>query len=553
MLRRLTVSNYILIDALEIEFDEHLNIITGETGAGKSILLGALGLLLGNKNEGTTLRDPQHNCVIEACFEIGDYELQHFFEENDLDYADETVIRRIITPAGKSRSYVNDLPVPLTLLRDLGSRLIDIHSQHQTLILASEAFRTKALDTVAENRAALEEYRTHYRSLLTMQHELNRREAEAEAARRDEEWLRYQSEELQAAGLRSGESEELEREQAILANADRIGEAVTTIRNAFDSDEIGVLEQLKNAENLLARLHDSYPRASELAERLHSVLEELKDIDATLADDSQRIETNPERLQQVDDRIAVLLSLCQKYRVADEAELMALRDRSTSQLEAIVHSDKELAELRKRIDGERNAAELAAAELHRRRARAAAEFGRRIAEMLVPLGMPDIRFEVAVTDSGELADDGRDRIEFLFSSNPNTRPAPVERTASGGELSRVMLVIKALLAQQMQLPTILFDEIDTGVSGRIADAMGEIICNLSQTMQVVDITHLPQVASKGSTHFVVYKQNGETRISRLSAEERITEIAKMLSGSEITDAALSQARILLGRADKQHS
>lgn len=553
MLRRLTVSNYILIDALEIEFDEHLNIITGETGAGKSILLGALGLLLGNKNEGTTLRDPQHNCVIEACFEIGDYELQHFFEENDLDYADETVIRRIITPAGKSRSYVNDLPVPLTLLRDLGSRLIDIHSQHQTLILASETFRTKALDTVAENRAALEEYRTHYRSLLTMQHELNRREAEAEAARRDEEWLRYQSEELQAAGLRSGESEELEREQAILANADRIGEAVTTIRNAFDSDEIGVLEQLKSAENLLARLHDSYPRASELAERLHSVLEELKDIDATLADDSQRIETNPERLQQVDDRIAVLLSLCQKYRVADEAELMALRDRSTSQLEAIVHSDKELAELRKRIDGERNAAELAAAELHRRRTRAAAEFGRRIAEMLVPLGMPDIRFEVAVTDSGELADDGRDRIEFLFSSNPNTRPAPVERTASGGELSRVMLVIKALLAQQMQLPTILFDEIDTGVSGRIADAMGEIICNLSQTMQVVDITHLPQVASKGSTHFVVYKQNGETRISRLSAEERITEIAKMLSGSEITDAALSQARILLGKADKQHS
>lgn len=550
MLRRLSVSNYILIDALEIEFDEHLNIITGETGAGKSILLGALGLLLGNKNEGTTLRDPQRNCVIEAVFDIGAYKLQPFFEENDLDYTDETVIRRVITPAGKSRTYINDLPVQLTLLRDLGSRLIDIHSQHQTLILASESFRTKAIDTVAENDAALEEYRGHYRSLQRLQHELDRRESEAAAARRDEEWLRYQNDELQAAALRNGESAELEREQAVLANADRIGETITTIRNAFDSDDIGLLEQLKSAENLLARLGDSYPRASELVERLHSVLEELKDIDATLADDSQRIETNPERLQQVDDRIATLLALCQKYHAADEAELIAQRDRCAAQLDAIVHSDEELAALKQQIAGERNAAELAAAELHRRRAHAASVFGKQIAEMLVPLGMHDARFEVAVIDTEALSADGRDRIEFLFSSNPNTAPSPAERTASGGELSRIMLVIKSLLARRMSLPTILFDEIDTGVSGRIADAMGEIICSLAQTMQVVDITHLPQVASKGSTHFVVYKREGETRITRLTAEERTTEIAKMLSGSEITEAALSQARILLGKANK---
>ena len=546
MLRRLSVSNYILIDALEIEFDGHLNIITGETGAGKSILLGALGLLLGNKNEGTTLRDPQRNCVIEALFDIEAYGLQPFFEENDLDYAGETVIRRIITPAGKSRAYVNDLPVQLAQLREFGSRLIDIHSQHQTLILASETFRTLALDTIAGNATLLKTYREHFDRLQSMRRELARQQAEAETARRDEEWLRFQSNELQAAGLRIGEMEELEREQTLLANADRIGEAIATIRNAFDSDGIGILEQLKNAELQLGRLRDSYPHAAEFTERLHSVLEELKDIGAALADDSQRIETNPERLQQVDDRMAALHALGQKYRANDESELIALRDRCLAQLDAIVHSDEALSALQKQIDAEHNATELAASELHRRREQAASAFAEQTAALLVRLGMPDVRFEVAVADSGELSADGRDRIDFLFSANRTTPPTPVERTASGGELSRVMLAVKALLAHRMQLPTILFDEIDTGVSGRIADAMGEIICTLSQTMQVINITHLPQVASKGSTHFIVYKRDGETRISRLTPEERIAEIAKMLSGNEVTEAALAQARILLG-------
>lgn len=546
MLRRLSVSNYILIDALEIEFDGHLNIITGETGAGKSILLGALGLLLGNKNEGTTLRDPQRNCVIEALFDIEAYGLQPFFEENDLDYAGETVIRRIITPAGKSRAYVNDLPVQLAQLREFGSRLIDIHSQHQTLILASETFRTRALDTIAGNATLLKTYREHFDRLQSTRRELARQQAEAETARRDEEWLRFQSNELQAAGLRIGEMEELEREQTLLANADRIGEAIATIRNAFDSDGIGILEQLKNAELQLGRLRDSYPHAAEFTERLHSVLEELKDIGAALADDSQRIETNPERLQQVDDRIAALHALGQKYRANDESELIALRDRCLAQLDAIVHSDEALSALQKQIDAEHNATELAASELHRRREQAASAFAEQTAALLVRLGMPDVRFEVAVADSGELSADGRDRIDFLFSANRTTLPTPVERTASGGELSRVMLAVKALLAHRMQLPTILFDEIDTGVSGRIADAMGEIICTLSQTMQVINITHLPQVASKGSTHFIVYKRDGETRISRLTPEERIAEIAKMLSGNEVTEAALAQARILLG-------
>ena len=546
MLRRLSVSNYILIDALEIEFDPHLNIITGETGAGKSILLGALGLLLGSKNEGTTLRDTQRNCVIEGLFDIAAYGLRPFFDANDLDYADEAVVRRIITPAGTSRAYINDLPVQLAQLREFGSRLIDIHSQHQNLILASEEFRTQALDTVAGNSGLQTNYRVKYDRLQALQRTYVRLHAEAEAARRDEEWLRFQSEELTTARLRAGEVAELEAEQAVLANADQIGEAITTVRNAFDGDEIGVLAQIKNAEVEIGRLSGSYPHAAEMAARLRSTLEELKDIAATLAEDGERIETNPERLQKVDDRLNALYTLCQKHRAADEGELIALRDRYVAQLDAITHSDEELAALQAEIAAERNEAELLASELHRTREQAAPAFAEQIVATLVRLGMPDARFEAAVIDNGTLTPSGRDRIEFRFSANRTTQPAAVERIASGGELSRVMLALKALLARQMQLPTILFDEIDTGVSGRIADAMGEIICALAETMQVVDITHLPQVASKGSTHFVVYKRDGETLIARLTPDERTTEIAKMLSGSEITEAATTQARILLG-------
>ena len=546
MLRRLSVSNYILIDSLEIEFDPRLNIITGETGAGKSILLGALGLLLGNKNEGAALRDTQRNCVIEGVFDIAAYGLRPFFEANDLDYADEAVVRRILTPAGKSRAYINDLPVQLAQLREFGSRLIDIHSQHQNLILASEEFRTEALDTVAGNGELRAAYCAKYERLQELQRTCARLRAEADAARRDEEWLRYQAEELTAARLRAGEVAELEAEQAVLANADRIGEAITAVRNAFDGDEIGVLAQVKNAEVEIGRLGGSYPHAADLSRRLRSALEELKDIVATLAEDGERIETNPERLQKVDDRLNTLYTLCQKHRAADEGELIALRDRYAAQLDAITHSDEELAALQAEIGAVRNEAELLASELHRTREQAAPAFAGQIVATLVRLGMPDARFEAAVVDCGALTEGGRDRVEFRFSANRTTPPAAVERIASGGELSRVMLALKALLARRMQLPTILFDEIDTGVSGRIADAMGEIICALAETMQVVDITHLPQVASKGSTHFVVYKRDGETHIARLTPDERTTEIAKMLSGSEVTEAAMTQARILLG-------
>ena len=547
MLRRLSVENYALIEKLEMELDPHLNIITGETGAGKSILLGALGLLLGAKNDGSAMKDAARNCTVEGTFDLTGSGLEAFFAENDLDYAAETTLTRVITPAGKSRAFVNDVPVQLAQLRELGTRLLDIHSQHQNLILSSEEFRTAALDTVAGNKELLAQYAAQYARMSELRRQLaSLREAD-ERGRRDEEWLRFQCDELTAAALREGEQAELEEELAVLENADRIGEALTGLRNALDSDETGVLTLLKNAENALGHLRGHYPTAGDFADRLHAVLEELKDIDASAAAASERVDADPERLAKRSARLDALIALQQKYRVADEAELIALRDRSAAQLAAIDHSGEEIAAAEQALQEAADKAEALAERLHKAREKAAAGFAKEILTTLARLGMPDTVFQIALTPRPELDRTGRDQVQYLFTANARMTPQPIERVASGGELSRVMLAMKALLAKRMQLPTILFDEIDTGVSGRIADAMGEIIESLSASMQVVDITHLPQVASKGSAHFVVYKRNGRTEITRLSDDDRIAEIAKMLSGSQVTQAAVAQARILLGR------
>ena len=468
MLRRLSVENYALIDKLEMELDPHLNIITGETGAGKSILLGALGLLLGAKNDGQAMKDATRNCTVEGTFDLAGSSLEAFFAENDLDYAPETTLTRMITPAGKSRAFVNDVPVQLAQLRELGARLLDIHSQHQNLILSSEEFRTSALDTVAANGELLTQYAAQYARLTELRRRLAALREEAANGRRDEEWLRFQTEELTSANLRPGEQAELEEELAVLENADRIGEALTSLRNALDADETGVLAQLKNSENELNHIRSHYPAAGEYAGRLRSVLEELKDINGSAAAACERLDADPERLA-----------------LSEAAEKTAtLADR-----------------------------------LHKTREKAAAGFEKHILSTLARLGMPETVFRIALTPLAEPGRTGRDSVQFLFTANPRMTPQPVERIASG----------------------------DTGVSGRIADAMGEIIASLSASMQVVDITHLPQVASKGTAHFVVYKRGGRTDITRLGDEERVTEIAKMLSGSEITDAAVAQARILLGK------
>lgn len=547
MLQRLTVENYALIDKLDMELDARLNIITGETGAGKSILLGALGLLLGNKNDSSTIRDMERSCVIEGVFDVGAYGLEEFFSQNDLDYESQTVVRRVISPAGKSRAFVNDMPVQLATLKELGARLIDIHSQHRNMLLSDEAFRVDAVDTMAASKECRAEYKTLYEALHRAEGELQQMLAAAETLRKDEEWLRYQVAEFDAAALKEGELKEAEADLAVLENADQIGEALMAVRNILDAEQIGVLEQLAVAESTVAKVGASYPQGEEVVARLHSVVQELKDIGATVADDSERINTDPERLQRLTDRVNMIYSMCQKHRVKDLEELMAVGARFAEQLKTITHSDENIAQQRECVARLKAEATSAAESLHAMRAEAAEQMSKEVAAMLQRLGMAEARFVVAVEAQQELLPTGFDRVRFLFSANGGVAPQAIEKVASGGELSRVMLALKAMIAREKSLPTIIFDEIDTGVSGRIADVMGEIISSLGENMQVVAITHLPQVASKGESHYVVYKENSRTNILQLDAEQRVEEIAKMLSGSEVTQAALTQAELLLAK------
>ncbi|MBO5900948.1 MAG: DNA repair protein RecN [Alistipes sp.] len=546
MLKSLTIENYALIESLRVEWDEHLNIITGETGAGKSILLGALGMLLGAKNEGQATKDITKNCVIEATFSIDGYGLEQIFEDNDLDYESEITIRRIITPAGKSRSFVGDMPVQLATLKELGTRLIDIHSQHQNLILSSEEFRTATLDTLASNEALLEEYTLLLSRLTALRAEYRKMESEMEAARKDEEWLRYTVEEFRAAKLREDEQKDTEQKLAILESAESIGEALTTLRNTLDEEELGVLVSLSRSERELEALGDSYPAGHALAERLHAVVEELKDISATAADEAESIDADPEKLQKLSDRLNTIYSLEIKHRAESYDDLLAKAEEFERRLASIDNSDTELLNKREEIASLEAECRNIATKIHDARVEVCAPFEEKIVAILQKLGMEDARFEVAITLTDNFTPSGTDSIAYLFTANRTTKPAPIERIASGGELSRVMLALKAILVEKIKLPTVIFDEIDTGVSGRIADAMGEIIADMATKMQVVDITHLPQVASKSGAHFVVYKSEGKTNIRRLSKVERIDEIAKMLSGSEISDAARRQAKILLG-------
>lgn len=546
MLKCLTIENYALIESLHVEWDDHLNIITGETGAGKSILLGALGMLLGAKNEGQATKDITKNCIIEATFSVEGYGLEQVFEDNDIDYESEVTIRRIITPAGKSRSFVGDVPVQLATLKELGSRLVDIHSQHQNLILSSEEFRTSILDTLASNEALLNEYTTLLSKLNALRTEYRQMEMAMEAARKDEEWLRYTVEEFRAAKLREGEKSETEQKLAIVEAADRIGEALTTLRNTLDDEELGVLVALSRSERELSSLGESYPAGSSLSERLHAVVEELKDISATAADEADTIDTDPEKLQKLSDRLNTIYSLEIKHRSESYDDLLAKAEEFERRLSTIDNSDTELRELSERIAQAEDECRSVANKIHDRRKGVCEEFEQKIVAILQKLGMEDARFEVEIKPTESFTPNGTDSIAYLFTANRTTKPAPIERIASGGELSRVMLALKAILVEKIKLPTVIFDEIDTGVSGRIADAMGEIIADMATKMQVVDITHLPQVASKSGAHFVVYKSEGKTNIRQLTKAERIDEIAKMLSGSEISDAARRQAKILLG-------
>ena len=545
MLKSLTIENYALIESLSVEWDEHLNIITGETGAGKSILLGALGLLLGAKNEGQATKDLERNCVVEATFDIKGHNLEAFFEDNDLDYADEITIRRVITPAGKSRSFVDDMPVQLTILKELGAHLVDIHSQHQNLILANEEFRISTLDTIAENGETLLQYTTLLSKVNALRAEHRKMLSEMDAARKDEEWLRYTVEEFRAAKLKSGEKAEVEQLLATLESADRINETLTALRNSLDDEEMGAILLLSRSCRDLEGLGDRYAEGEALAERLKSVVAELKDISAYAADEVERIDAEPERLQQLSDRLNTIYSLEMKHRAESYDDLLAKYAEFEARLATIDNSDTELKALEARISEAEAECRGVAQQLHNKRCEVSSAFEQRMVTTLQLLGMEDAQFVVRIEPTEQFMPSGTDNVAFLFSSNKTAKPGAVERIASGGEISRIMLVIKAILADKKMLPTVIFDEIDTGVSGRIADAMGDIIANLSHSMQIIDITHLPQVAAKRGAHFVVYKADGRSNIRRLTQAERVDEIATMISGSAITDAARKQAKILL--------
>lgn len=546
MLVNLSVENYALIDSLEVDFDSRLNIITGETGAGKSILLGALSLLLGARNEGAAIKDSSRNCVVEAQFDIKGLCLEQLFEQEDIDYEDVITIRRIITPSGKSRAYIGDQPVQLTTLKAIADRIIDIHSQHRNLILSSEQFREEALDTIANCTALRREFNSAYAALNAAKSALAEAEKEISASRKEEEWLRHQVAELKAAHLKEDEERELETELAALSNTEAITEAYGSLHLALTDEQTGILPQIAERLKALKSLSEYYPDAKQASERLASVLIELQDLDMTAETTLEKTDADPERLDTINARLQTLYNLKLKHHAQSITELIAIFNRYSEQLSGIDNADSRILQLKEEVESKYNTALSIAQSIAKAHAVAAKDFEHSVDAILSKVGMPDAKFKVGITDI-PLCSTGIETIDFLFTANSGIAPRQIDKIASGGELSRVMLALKAILARQLMLPTIIFDEIDTGVSGRVANAVGEVIATLAENMQIINITHLPQVASKGNKHFLVYKDNSVTNMRLLEHNERTVEIAKMLSGDIVTDAALKQAQILLGQ------
>ena len=523
MLRSLYIQNYALIEKLDIDFGSGFSVITGETGAGKSIILGAIGLLLGQRADVKSIRRGAAKCVIEARFEIAGYGMQPFFEENELEYEDECILRREVYASGKSRAFINDTPASLVQMKELGEQLIDVHSQHQNLLLNKEGFQLNVLDILAlagQNKA-------------------------------DEDYIRFQLEQLEDAHLTAGEQEELEREADTLSHAEEIKAGLFRAGQVMNSDEGGLLSALKECLNTMSGLQKVYPSAGELAERLESSYIELKDISQEISGKEEEVEFNPARLEEVNDRLNLVYTLQQKHRVSTVDELLALADDYAAKLSNITSSDEQIEELKSRSEALYNKVKKQAAVLTELRTAAAREVEKQMAARLIPLGMPNVRFRVEIGTRKEPGAHGADTVGFLFSANKNGALQNISSVASGGEIARVMLSVKAMIAGAVKLPTIVFDEIDTGVSGEIADRMADIMQEMGDSdRQVISITHLPQIAARGRAHYKVYKQDNETEtnshIRRLTDEERVEEIAHMLSGATLTEAALNNAKALLG-------
>ena len=549
MLQRLYIKNFTLIDELDIPFEGGFSAITGETGAGKSIILGALGLLLGQRADTKAIKAGRDRCIVEAHFDLSRYGLEAFFQENDLDFdAHDSILRREVTSAGKSRAFVNDTPVALSTLRELGSQLVDIHSQHQNLLLNKEDFQLNVVDIIAGDSDALADYSTSFKALRDASRSLEQMRETIAKNKENEDFIRFQHHELEEARLTEGEQEELEQEYGILSHAEDIKSAL------FEADDIlsgdgGVVERLKAAVHSIETIGNLFPDISDTADRLGSSFIEVKDIASEISRQAERIDFDPGRMEEVSTRLDTIYHLQQKYHVATVAELISLRDDLERQLGQIDGGDEALRELEEREQALRNVCEQKAARLTDIRSAAAKTVEKEMRQRLVPLGIPKVQFEVSLTPK-PLSADGHDKVAFLFTANTSTPLQPVAQVASGGEIARVMLSLKAMISGAVKLPTIIFDEIDTGVSGKVAEMMARIMQEMGDNdRQVISITHLPQIAARGTTHYKVFKTESDegtvSQMRQLAPQERVAEIAQMLSGSDISEAAVKNAEELL--------
>lgn len=553
MLKKLDIRNFTLIDHLEMALYPGFSVITGETGAGKSIVIGAIGLLLGNRADAKQVKRGCDKCIIEATFDLSIYHsdvLKDFFEDNDLDYEpEECLLRREVNANGKSRAFINDTPVTLALMRELGEQLIDVHSQHQNLLLSKEDFQLNVVDIIARDRQQLADYRAAFAEYRSAQRRLEELREQIATSRDNEDFLRFQQKELSEANLASGEQEQLEQEAELMSHAEDIKRALHEADYGLSGDDTGIVNLTRSIAAQLRSVADVYPEAQELAERLESCFVELKDISQEIASKVDDVEYDPQRFNLITQRLDTIYTLQQKFHVQTVDELLDRLNGINAQLDNIDNSDEELQELERSVEKLHAVCVEKAAVLTDMRRKSATVVEQELSKLLVPLGIPKVRFKVEVSPA-DLSTNGADKVMFLFSANSSTDMQPVSQVASGGEIARVMLSLKAMISKAIGLPTIIFDEIDTGVSGRVAEQMAHIMRDMGKAnRQVICITHLPQIAAAGSTHYKVAKQEtGQGTVStmtQLSDEQRITEIAQMLSGSDVSQAAVDNAKSLL--------
>ena len=549
MLTHLQIKNYALIEAVSLNFNDGFTVITGETGAGKSILLGALGLILGKRADISSIGNPDEKCVIEATFDIHNYQLQSLFTAEDLDYESQTIIRREILASRKSRAFVNDTPVTLSQLSALGARLVDIHSQHQTLEVTDVDFQFQVLDAFAENTATLRSYTQLYKDFRGKEKQLKKLIKQKDEAQKEEEYKNFLLEELLAANLKSGEQEQLESAHDALNNVEQITEGLAEAYQILNREEVGVNEMLLSAKLRLSKLSGFGPKLNELSERLDAVTIELDDISEAINDLASETEGDPEELTRLENRLKLLFDLQKKHQVDSVDALIAIRDGLDDEVQSLNNLDESIARLEREIGEAQTQLDVLAGKLSKERSKAIKPLTSKLEAILSNLGMPNARFEVSLESSTTFLENGKDVLHFLFTANKGMRAQELKKAASGGELSRIMLAIKSVLSDYAQLPTLIFDEIDTGVSGEVALKMGHIMQAMGNRMQLISITHLPQIAGKGAQHFKVYKedvaQKTTTGIRVLPKEERIAELAEMLGGKASSDAAFDHARQLL--------